>query len=172
MIQYITGDLIVAAKSAKDIVILVHCANNINVAGAGVIVPIFKEWPTAAQEYFNTSPQKLGDVSLSKTNNVIVCNLVGQDGVGLDKRRESPIRYWAIEKGFRKIRNIYDTYRTKGHKVKVIIPRMGVGLAGGKWPKVLTAINNGMPLSKYNLDVYTLDKETKKFPNTPLRDLV
>lgn len=171
MINYVTGDLIEAAKSAKDIVILVHCANNINVAGAGVIVPIFKQWPTAAQEYFNSSPQKLGDVSLSKTDHVIVCNLVGQEGVGKDKRGESCVRYWAIEKGFRKIRNIYDTYKTKGHKVKVLVPRMGVGLAGGKWTRVLTAINNGMPLAKYNMEVYTLKSESRKFPNTPLRDL-
>lgn len=171
MIQYITGDLIAAAKSAKDIVILVHCVNNLNIAGAGIVVPLFNNWPGAAKAYCSME-QSLGNVSLDKVGNVVVANLVGQEGVGPDKRGEAPIRYWAIERGFRKIRHIYDSYKTKGHKVKVIVPRIGCALALGKWPRVLTSINNGMPLSKYNMDVYTLDKEARKFPDTPLRDLL
>ncbi len=174
MISYITGDLIAAAKEAKDIRILVHSANNLKIAGAGVIIPIFKTWPDASNVYQNIEAA-LGSVSLSKDDNVIVCNLIGQEGIGRDKRNEPCVRLWAIEKGFRKIRNIYDSYKKNGHKVRVMIPRICVGLGGlspNKWPRVLQSINNGMPLGSYNLDVYTLEKEAKKFPNTPLRDLL
>lgn len=173
MITYITGDLIAAAQEAKDIRILVHLCNNIGVSGAGIIVPIFKTWPDAANLYHTISSleMKLGNLTTHKSGNVIVVNLIGQEGVGPDKRGEPPVRYWSIEKGFRKIRNIYDTYKKKGHKPRVIAPRLGCALAGGKWPRVLQAIHNGMPLGSYNLDVYTLEKEANKFPNTPLRDL-
>lgn len=64
---------------------------------------------------------------------ILVANIIGQDGIGRGPDGKPPIRYDAISKGFAHIA----AYAINSEKeVSVHLPRIGCGLAGGSWEEI------------------------------------
>ncbi len=94
--------------------------------------------------------QKLGNISTFTIvkSKICVVNMVAQRGI-----RCKPIRYEALEICLHKVANIF---REHIHKVSIHMPRIGCGLAGGKWEIVQelvekTLVNKGFKVTVYDL---------------------
>lgn len=78
-----------------------------------------------------------------------VANLIGQHKINKDENGNAPIRYEAVEKGLVKVADF-------AHKIKasVHMPRIGCGLAGGKWEMIEPIIEKTISKKDINTTVY------------------
>ena len=134
----IKGDLIKLAKEGKFNVI-VHGANCFNTMGAGIAKQIKEHFPQAWEEDQKTLKadiRKLGNfsaVSIGYDWGVLhVVNAYTQYHYSV---KEKPFDYEAFTIVLRKINKIF-----KG--MKIGIPQIGAGLAGGDWNKIKKIIKN------------------------------
>lgn len=178
MIRYITGDA--TKPSMQDGPnIIAHVVNDIGVWGAGFVIPLAKAFPCAKVDYIYTSktwdnerlPLGLVIWSAPPIKDLSIANIVGQYGVGYKLDERPPIRYWAISKAFDEIREEAEWFEKKNEKFTVHAPRLGAGLAGGDFLKVLQAINNSYPLDRFDLFIYTLPSEVKYFKNYTIEEI-
>ncbi len=100
-LKYRVGDVTVPESAGTRFII--HVVNNIGAYGAGVSGAIAKRWPKVEQEYrkwfWSQNNFKLGEIQCVQVqSDTIVVNMIGQDGIGLDKDGNPPGRYDAIEK--------------------------------------------------------------------------
>lgn len=164
-IQYLIGD--VTQPKGAD-VLIVQCVNNLGLYGAGVSGAIARRWPVVEQAYrkwFADADQltfdgtlPLGRVqfvrceqSLAPWRNIVVANIVGQDGV-VGPGNPRPIRYLALRRGLQRVRR----YALE-HHYKVHMPRIGAGLAGGRWERVASIINAELINHDVAVVVYDLE---------------
>jgi O-acetyl-ADP-ribose deacetylase (regulator of RNase III) len=154
-INYIVGD---ATQPVGDgAKIIVHVCNDIGGWGRGFVVAISKRWTDPENRYRawhrgeETIPFVLGEVQFVQVNDTIwVANLIGQR----DMRTVAgvpPVRCDAIRKG---LQRVADEARRLGASVHM--PRIGCGLAGGKWEEVGQIVeqelaNRGVPVTVYDL---------------------
>lgn len=134
-ILYINGDA--TTPIAKGNRIVVHCCNDIGGFGKGFALAVANKWPGVRDAYRDwyknksTNDFALGAVQFVSVHPYIwVANLIGQHGMKTGSNGP-PIRYDAIGRGLEKV-------ATKTHELgaSVHMPRMGSGLAGGRWPDI------------------------------------
>ena len=129
MINYITGDVTKPIGDGHKYI--VHICNDIGAWGAGVSGAIGRKWPAAEKSYRQWKNLQLGTIQIVpiKYQPISVVNLVGQKNLR-SKANPSPVRYDAIEKGLKRLHGVLieDISSTSIH-----MPRIGCGLAGGKW---------------------------------------
>ena len=155
-IQYITGDATAPQVSGNKII--VHICNDIGAWGKGFVLAISKRWPAPEAAYRKWYAERekndftLGSVQLVQVEpEFYVANLIGQhDITRKGKTDDPPIRYDAVEAGLKKLAEIAPPLQASVH-----MPRIGCGLAGGKWemiePIILrTLIANGIAVSVYD----------------------
>lgn len=146
--KYIKGDA--TNPDTKGPAIIIHCCNNIGKWGSGFVVALQNKWPITRKHYLNwfdsdkaddyvvtasgvvnTGSFKLGEVQFIEVEpNLWVANIIGQNGIYFNKGIP-PIRYEAIRSGLKKV---YSFAFDK--KATIHMPRMGAGLAGGKWEEI------------------------------------
>jgi O-acetyl-ADP-ribose deacetylase (regulator of RNase III) len=152
-IEYLKGDA--TCPQAKGAKIIVHCCNDIGGWGKGFVLAISKRWPEpeAAYREWHASGKAggfhLGAVQFVEVESkILVANLIGQRGI---KRGSSgpPIRYEAIEEGFRQV-----AAKANELKASVHMPRIGCGLAGGDWSKVEPLIEGQLCAANIAVTVY------------------
>lgn len=155
MIHYVKGDATRPEVNCPNgISIIVHCCNDIGAWGAGFVLALSKRWKKPEYAYREKyKMMQLGDIQLVNVEpNIIVCNLIGQHGIRSNSKRfefengmmvmknttlvqnqnNIPLRYDALELGFRKLRQ-----RIKDRNdVTIHMPKIGCGLAGGDWRRV------------------------------------
>jgi hypothetical protein len=85
-------------------------------------------------------------------DNLWVANLIGQHKVRKDEDGNAPIRYKAIEMGLHKVAEEAGDLNASVH-----MPRIGCGLAGGKWEAIEGIIEN--TLLKNNIETIVYDFE-------------
>jgi O-acetyl-ADP-ribose deacetylase (regulator of RNase III) len=155
MIQYTVGD---ATRPIGDgPKVIVHICNDVGGWGAGFVVAISKRWrePEAAYRRWNKgegdAPFALGEVqfvevepSLWVANMIARRNVVSAGGV-------PPVRYEAVESALKKVAQF-----AKDRDASVHMPRIGCGLAGGKWEEIerivhRTLIDHGIDVTVYDL---------------------
>jgi len=139
-ITYVKGDA--TAPLGSDRKVIVHVCNDLGKWGKGFVLAISKRWKEPEKiyraAYTNSStPPALGDVQLVKVaEDILVANLIGQHGI---KRKNTtsapPIRYDAVKQGLEKVACYALDYQASVH-----MPRIGCGLAGGEWEKIVTII--------------------------------
>lgn len=143
-IQYIKGDATSPEGSEKKII--VHVCNDIGGWGKGFVMAISKKWKKPENEYRNWFKSKegfeLGKVQFVQVEEDLwVANLIGQHKINKDENGDAPIRYNAIEKGLEAVSDFAKTNNASVH-----MPRIGCGLAGGKWemiePVILKTLSN------------------------------
>jgi O-acetyl-ADP-ribose deacetylase (regulator of RNase III) len=119
---------------------------------------ISRRWPDpekAYREWFKERAKNdfgLGAVQFIQVEKYIwVANMVGQHGMK-NNGRTPPIRYDAVEKCLDKV-----SEKAKELDASVHMPRIGCGLAGGKWEKVEPLIIE--TLSRKDIQVTVYDYE-------------
>jgi O-acetyl-ADP-ribose deacetylase (regulator of RNase III) len=155
-IQYLTGDATMPSSPGNKII--AHICNDRGGWGKGFVLAISKRWPqpeAAYREWYcnrATNDFALGAMQLVKVeSHLSVANLIGQHGMTKGKGGP-PIRYDAVKTGLQKIVQPAPYQRASVH-----MPRIGCGLAGGKWELIEPLINGSLCNAGIEVFVYDLE---------------
>ncbi|MFF1342604.1 macro domain-containing protein [Streptomyces sp. NPDC058290] len=152
-LRIIAGDA--TSPQAKGPKIIAHVCNDIGGWGKGFVVALSKRWPEPEKAYRawhrgrSGNDFGLGAVQLVQVApDVWVANMVGQRGIRTGSGGP-PIRYDAVERCLAAL---------AGHALErgasVHMPRIGCGLAGGKWPRIEPLITQALPARDVPVTVY------------------
>ncbi|SDI68508.1 O-acetyl-ADP-ribose deacetylase (regulator of RNase III), contains Macro domain [Chryseobacterium jejuense] len=153
-IHYLKGDATV--PQAKGIKIIAHICNDLGGWGKGFVLAVSKRWEAPEKEYRNWHRFRsenhfgLGEIQIVQVEKYIyVANMIGQKGMKTGSNGV-PVRYEAIEK-------CLETLAKEAIELDASIhmPRIGCGLAGGKWEQIEPIIERTL-LNK-NVEVYVYD---------------
>jgi O-acetyl-ADP-ribose deacetylase (regulator of RNase III) len=153
-IEYIRGDA--TTPHAKGVKLIAHVCNDRGGWGKGFVLAISKRWPqpeTAYRAWYRDRAHNdfaLGAAQLVQVEKYLwVANLIGQHGTRTGSNRP-PVRYDAIDTAL-------DLLGEKARELgaSVHMPRIGCGLAGGRWERIepLIAqhlITYGIPVTVYD----------------------
>ena len=151
-IHYLQGDATEPIGEGKKAI--VHVCNDIGAWGAGFVLALSNKWSQPEAQYRAWAKSKnnfqLGFVQpVRVTEDITVMNMIGQHGIRV-AGFNIPLRYDALATCLTKVAGY-----CKANNMSVHMPRIGCGLAGGRWEKVEEIINN--TLLKENLEVYVYD---------------
>lgn len=155
-IAYIKGDA--TSPQGKGVKIICPVCNDIGGWGKGFVLAISKRWkePKARYRTWHSAGKSegfaLGAVQFVQVEPFIwVANMIGQRGI---KRGSSgpPIRYDAIAACLEKV-----AVKAKELDASVHMPRIGCGLAGGKWNEIEPLVDEhlvaaGVPVTVYDFE--------------------
>ncbi len=156
-ITYHKGD----ATSPVDVLtrhnkIIAHVCNDIGAWGAGFSGALSQKYPQAERSYrrwytHNTTAKLSRGLTqfVHLSERLTIANMIAQSGVGTDRVR---LDYVALESTLVQVAEAADALRASVH-----MPRIGSGLAGGKWEEIALVI--GRTLLKYNVPTYVYDLE-------------
>ncbi|MER5743523.1 macro domain-containing protein [Streptomyces sp. NPDC002225] len=155
-ITYIQGDA--TAPQAKGVKLIAHVCNDLGGWGKGFVLAVSRRWPEPEAAYRRWHRERAeNDFGLGATQfvqvrpDVWVANMVGQRGM----RRGSngvPVRYEAIGTAL-------DAVAGKARELgaSVHMPRIGCGLAGGKWSRIEPLIEERLTGRGIAVTVYDFD---------------
>lgn len=134
-ITYVRGDATV--PSVKGVKVIAHVCNDIGGWGKGFVLALSHRWPEPEKAYRAWHKGRagndfgLGAVQLVQVEPYVwVANMVGQRGIRTGSKGV-PVRYEAIDAALEKL-----AARATELGASVHMPRIGCGLAGGKWSRV------------------------------------
>ncbi|MFJ9696820.1 macro domain-containing protein [Kitasatospora sp. NPDC101183] len=155
-ITYVRGDA--TAPRGKGVKVIAHVCNDLGGWGKGFVLALSKRWPEPEAEYRRWHRERasndfgLGAVQVVRAERYVwVANMVGQRGVRTGRSSGVPVRYGAIDTALAAL---------AGHALElgasVHMPRIGCGLAGGRWERVeplVTArlVERGVPVTVYDV---------------------
>jgi len=151
-IQYKIGDATAPEEEGNKII--VHICNDIGAWGKGFVLALSKRWKQPEKSYKEwfkpTDSFELGAIQLVQVESDIwVANLIGQHKIRKDEKGNPPIRYEAVFEGLNKV-----TKEAEKLKASVHMPRIGCGLAGGKWPQIEPLIEKTLIKKEIKTVVY------------------
>ena len=154
-IIYIKGDATTPAVPGNKII--VHVCNDVGGWGKGFVMAISNKWPEPEKQYRKWYKSKenftLGEVQIVEVeNDTWVANMIGQRNISKDENGNPPVRYEAIATALEKV-----AVFAKEKNASVHMPRIGCGLAGGKWETMEQIIFTA--LSEKNIAVTVYDFE-------------
>jgi O-acetyl-ADP-ribose deacetylase (regulator of RNase III) len=157
MINYVKGDA--TNPSGSGFKVICHICNDIGAWGRGFVMALSKKWPQLKPEYqqFINSYKVLKQNPLGQVqfigvgNNTAVCNMIAQHGL-ISMDNPQPIKYFPLEKCLEQVGFYY--YATNP-PTSIHMPRIGCGLAGGKWELIEPIIQD--KLCKLGLEVFVYD---------------
>jgi O-acetyl-ADP-ribose deacetylase (regulator of RNase III) len=153
-IHYASGDATAPIGAGPRII--VHVCNDVGGWGAGFVLAISRRWSLPESEYRRWYSGRehngfgLGEVQLVQVEaELFVANLIGQRGLRKDSGLP-PIRYDAVSAGLAKVRD-----HALALDASVHMPRIGCGLAGGRWEEIeplieLQLIAHGVGVTVYD----------------------
>src|SRR5438128_1572890 len=134
-ITYLKGDA--TAPQAKGVTVIAHVCNDRGGWGKGFVLAVSERWPGPEEAYRAWHRDRsendfgLGAVQFVQVEpRTWVANLVAQHGLR-GGSQGPPIRYEAVEACLEKVAT-----KAKELRASVHMPRIGCGLAGGKWQLV------------------------------------
>jgi O-acetyl-ADP-ribose deacetylase (regulator of RNase III) len=123
--------------SVKGVKVIAHVCNDIGGWGKGFVLALSRRWPEpeAAYRAWHRDRAKndfgLGAVQLVRVEpHVWVANMIGQRGTRTGSKGV-PVRYEAIDAALDRLAGHVSELGASVH-----MPRIGCGLAGGKWSRV------------------------------------
>lgn len=154
-IKYLKGDA--TNPKAEENKIITHICNDMGGWGKGFVLAISIRWKKPENEYRrwfqNGENFILGEIQMVQAEEDIwVCNMIGQHKTISNSKGTPPIRYEAVEKCLEKLADEALKLNASIH-----MPRIGCGLAGGKWEEIEPIIES--TLLKNNIEVYVYDFE-------------
>lgn len=157
MIRYLRGDATNPVGPASEFKIIAHVCNDEGKWGKGFVLAVSKRWKAPELAYrtaFSAGPAPLlGEVQFVAVEpRLEVANLIGQHGVARQGQRVPPIRYEAIRTGLNTI-----AMRAKEVGATVHLPRIGCGLAGGRWEDIEPIIEESLIGAGITATVYDFD---------------
>ena len=143
--------------TGDDPKIIVHICNDAGGWGRGFVVAVSRRWREPEKRYRawhrgeEPHPFTLGQVQFVQVEDTIwVANLIGQHGMRF-RHGLAPIRYDAIRAGMHIV-----AAKAKELGASVHMPRIGCGLAGGKWEAIERIIREELTASNVTVTVYDL----------------
>jgi O-acetyl-ADP-ribose deacetylase (regulator of RNase III) len=134
-LRFVTGDA--TSPQAAGPKIIAHICNDLGGWGKGFVVAISRRWPEPERAYREwhrhraTNDFGLGAVQVVQVRpDTWVANMVGQHGMRTGSQGP-PIRYEAVQ---RCLTVVGDSALALGASVHM--PRIGTGLAGGRWERI------------------------------------
>jgi O-acetyl-ADP-ribose deacetylase (regulator of RNase III) len=134
-ITYIRGDA--TAPSGKGVKLIAHVCNDLGGWGKGFVMALSRRWPEPEKAYrvWHRDRAKndfgLGAIQLVRVERYLwVANMIGQRGTRTGSKGV-PVRYEAIDTALGRLAD-----EATGLGASVHMPRIGCGLAGGKWSRV------------------------------------
>ena len=151
-INYITGDATCPTGSGPKII--VHICNDIGGWGRGFVLALSKKWKAPEQSYRSWYKSEvdfeLGSVQFVQVESDLwIANLIGQHKIRKDEKGNPPIRYRAVKQGLSTVAKKAIELDTSVH-----MPRIGCGLAGGKWEKIEPLIQDTLLTAEIAVTVY------------------
>ena len=149
-INYLKGDA--TNPQAKGNKMVVQICNDLGKWGKGFVMAVSKRWPIAREEYLawhrNKTNFGLGEVQFISVGKYIwLANMIAQRGIKTGSNGP-PIRYDSLEQCLEKVADMAGTFK----EISIHMPRIGCGLAGGKWSKIEPLITK--TLSDFEVYVY------------------
>ncbi|WFB11291.1 macro domain-containing protein [Streptomyces sp. LX-29] len=138
--------------------IIAHVCNDAGRWGAGFVMAISRRWPQPEAAYRHWHRGRadndfaLGAVQLVQTQDDLwVANMIGQHGIRRHTMAEAPVRYEAVDQALKMLSRHASVMAASIH-----MPRIGCGLAGGRWEKIEPLIaqrltEQGTPVTVYDL---------------------
>lgn len=149
MIHYVKHD---ATEPIKYPCCIVHGCNCIGAWGAGFVIPLGNKYPEAKRRFklvHRLKGDKPGVSDLTGiTPSLCICNLYSQRTIG-----QGAILYDALEEGLKNLKEQIPSDWT------IQMPRIGCGLAGGRWERVEEIINRVLP----DREIYVCDLPSRPF---------
>jgi O-acetyl-ADP-ribose deacetylase (regulator of RNase III) len=154
-IEYVIGDATNPHGSGPRII--VHVCTDVGGWGRGFVVALSRKWPEPERRYRawhrgnEPIPFALGQVQfVPVAEQLWVANLIGQHDIR-PRGGVPPVRYGAIRDGLQRVASFAQEVGATVH-----MPRIGAGLAGGKWDEISPIIEaelttNSVPVVVYNL---------------------
>lgn len=146
VIQYIKGD---ATKPWGDgNKVIAHICNNVGSWGAGFVLALSKRWKAPESMYRAWSTNKeniptflLGNINFVRVSDDIeVCNMIAQDNKKTSVlsmlMKEQTIDYKSLKVCLSRLANDLIDGDRGANNISVHMPRIGCGIAGGKWSEV------------------------------------
>ncbi|MFI0975545.1 Appr-1-p processing protein [Streptomyces sp. NPDC021093] len=152
-LKIIAGDA--TDPQAKGPKIIAHICNDLGGWGKGFVVAVSRRWPGPEKEYRRWHRERagndfgLGAVQLVQVRTDIwVANMVAQRGIRSGSGGP-PIRYDAVERSLTAL-----AAHALAHQASVHMPRIGCGLAGGKWERIEPLITQSLSARDVAVTVY------------------
>lgn len=161
-INYVIGDATAPKTEGKKII--VHICNDIGAWGAGFVMAISKKWKTPEQLYRAMSKENrvLGNIQFVRVeDDTWVVNMIAQHDTkpGFNGPVAlPPIRYEAVRTCLQQV----NKYALENNAT-LHMPRIGCGLAGGKWSEIEAILNDVV-----SVDTYVYDMPGKDFTGMPV----
>jgi O-acetyl-ADP-ribose deacetylase (regulator of RNase III) len=134
-IEYVRGDA--TTPLGKGPKVITHVCNDMGGWGKGFVLAISKRWPEPEASYRTWHRERanndfgLGAVRVVQVERLLwVANMIGQHGMRTGSKGV-PVRYEAIDTALGAVAS-----RAAELKASVHMPRIGCGLAGGKWERI------------------------------------
>jgi O-acetyl-ADP-ribose deacetylase (regulator of RNase III) len=166
VITYLRGDA--TSPQTKGPKLIIHICNDAGKWGAGFVVAVSRRWARPEEMYrrwyhdrypvllhetdqvvMTSGRFKLGETQLVQVQpGLFVVNMVAQSGTRTGSKGP-PIRYGALEECL----GIVSQY-VEEQQASVHLPRIGTGLAGGKWEQIEPLIQKRLghaPVFVYDL---------------------
>ena len=154
-IQYVVGDA--TSPLGPGPKVIVHVCNDAGKWGKGFVLAVSKKWPKAEAAYRawhrqgGNPPFELGQVQFVEVSDGLwVANLIGQHGLRRSGGKP-PVRYDAIAVGLARVAAFAVLQNASIH-----MPRIGCGLAGGKWEQIEPLIERHLAAAGAEVVVYDL----------------
>ncbi|MEU6982334.1 macro domain-containing protein [Streptomyces sp. NPDC046324] len=156
-ITYVRGDA--SAPQGKGVKIIAHVCNDLGGWGKGFVLALSRRWPEPEAAYRRWHRERarndfaLGAAQFVQVGPYVwVANLVGQRGTRTGRSTGVPVRYEAIDAALGLLGD-----RAEELGASVHMPRIGCGLAGGKWSRVEPLIverlaARGIPVTVYDFE--------------------
>ncbi|MER7750728.1 macro domain-containing protein [Kitasatospora sp. NPDC097643] len=156
-ITYVRGDA--TTPQAKGVKVIAHVCNDLGGWGKGFVLALSRRWPEPEAAYRRWHRERakndfgLGSVQLVQVEQYVwVANLVGQRGIRTGRSTGAPVRYEAIDTALAALGD-----RAVELGASVHMPRIGCGLAGGRWERVEPLVaarlaDRGVPVTVYDYD--------------------
>lgn len=134
-IHYLQGDA--TSPQAPGTKIIAHICNDQGGWGKGFVLAISKRWTTPESDYRKWHRERahndfaLGAIQIVQVSSYVhIANMIGQHGMKTGSNGP-PIRYEAVAQCLTQLAE-----KAKELGASVHMPRIGCGLAGGKWELV------------------------------------
>lgn len=159
-LKYKVCDLIDAAKSG-EVDVIAHGCNCFNTMKSGIAPKVAEAFPSAWRADQNTikgDKSKLGTLSLANQDGVFIYNLYSQYTYTGRRQGKMDLDYWALKASLERMANsLRAKCRVLGiapSELRVGLPKIGAGLAGGDWGIISRMIQDR--LGDFDVCIYVL----------------
>ena len=156
-IQYLVGDATCPKGDGNQII--AHICNDAGGWGRGFVLALSDNWPQpeAAFRAWHRNREEndfaLGAIQLVQVEDDLwVANMIAQHGTRPDDHGNPPVRYEALKTALAALATMAKDLQSTVH-----MPRIGAGLAGGRWDMIEPIIER--TLCKHDVETFIYDLE-------------